>query len=236
MNNIKIYVNTLRLFCMNVDFYIQQKTKLLNDFDKAMKRSKKALIPYFGEEESDKIIRESHKEYCELIPQLPYIGGKENFNTDNLIKSAWYLAIFRSLEKRGKIPKEIWEISYKMTEAYLDSYPQFILRIIGLWEFTRFNKNKLRKQAEKSQKREYPDDWVFNYVEDEGKEFDFGLDYTECGIGKFFHKQKADKYTHFLCKVDFSLSKRYGTGLLRTKTIAEGHEYCDFRFKKGREK
>lgn len=216
------------------DYYIQQKSKLLKDFDKMMKRIRKVFVPYFGEKMTENIILESHEEYESLITQLPYVGGKKNYFTDYLVKSAWFLAIFRVLEKHGKSRDEIGEINNQMIEAYLDSYPQILLRILGRWEFTGYNQNKLKKQAENSQKREYLGDWVFTVVDGDGSEFDFGIDYSECGICKFFNEQKAEEFTPFLCQVDFPMSERYGTGLVRTKTIAEGHEKCDFRFKRGR--
>ncbi|MGF7119220.1 L-2-amino-thiazoline-4-carboxylic acid hydrolase [Methanobacterium oryzae] len=215
-------------------YYIQHKLKLLKDFNRVMKKSKNSLFPYFGEEKTENIILESQEEFEALITILPHIGGKKNYNTDYLIKSAWFLAVFNVLKRHGKSKEEIGEISHLMTEAYLDSYPQFLLRIRGRLEFTWYNKYRLKKQAQKSQKRKYPEDWVFTFVEGNGNDFDFGLDYAECGICKFFQKQKAEEFIPLVCQADFHISKRYGTGLMRTKTIVEGYQYCNSRFKKDR--
>ena len=38
-----------------------------------------------------------------------------------------------------------------------------------------------------------------------------------------------------MCLSDYVVSKAFNRGLVRYKTIAEGAEKCDFRFKKGRE-
>ena len=75
------------------------------------------------------------------------------------------------------------------------------------------------------------------YIEEKGHGIflDFGMDFTECAICKFFHAQGADEFTPFLCSLDFPMSKALGTGLVRTMTLAEGAEKCDFRYKRGRE-
>ena len=121
---------------------------------------------------------------------------------------------------------------YEGVEAQVRSYPKFLLRIVGRWQMT---KSKLRRYAAESQKRAYPQDWICTFVEGHGREFDFGMDYTKCGICKFFHYQGADEFAPYLCLLDFPTQKAMGTGMVRTMTIAEGAEKCDFRFKRGRE-
>jgi hypothetical protein len=38
-----------------------------------------------------------------------------------------------------------------------------------------------------------------------------------------------------MCLADFPMSEAFGSGLVRTTTIAEGFNRCDFRFKRGGE-
>ncbi len=38
----------------------------------------------------------------------------------------------------------------------------------------------------------------------------------------------------YICVLDFPISKAFDRGLIRTMTIAEGADICDFRYKKGR--
>ena len=93
----------------------------------------------------------------------------------------------------------------------------------------------MRKAASKSQERAHPADWVFSFVEGDGEEFDWGIDFTECRIVKFFRAQGAGELAPYLCLGDFPISDAFGTGLIRNTTIAEGGDRCDFRFKRGRE-
>ena len=119
-----------------------------------------------------------------------------------------------------------------------NSTPWLIKVFIRLLVKTLFNnilKRKVKKLAEESQKRLYPDNWIATFVEGDGKEFDFGIDYTQCGIVNFLHDQGAPELAPYMCLLDFPHSRLTRTGLVRTMTIAEGYKKCDFRFKKGRE-
>ncbi len=54
------------------------------------------------------------------------------------------------------------------------------------------------------------------------------MDYTECAVCKFLHSQGADQFTLYLCLFDFPMSRFTGSGLVRTTTLVEGAEKCDF--------
>ena len=218
------------------DYYTSQKSKLLKDFDKTVRKyGRKILVRHYGDALADTILKEGRQEFEVLIPELPYIGGKKNPWTNILIQCTGFLALYRVLEAHGKTVEEAGRMAYELAEAQLLSYPKLLRRLIGRWSFTRYKLNKLRRQAAASQKRLYPEDWVLSFVQGDGKEFDYGMDITECAICKFFHAQGADELTPFGCLTDFAMSKALGLGLVRTMTIAEGAEKCDFRFKRGRE-
>ena len=92
---------------------------------------------------------------------------------------------------------------------------------------------KLRGAAAASQMRKYSGDFVSSFIEGDGENFDFGLDITECGICKLYKAQGAEKLARYMCLSDYVVSKAFNRGLVRYKTIAEGSEKCDFRYKKG---
>ena len=91
------------------------------------------------------------------------------------------------------------------------------------------------EQAKKSQKRHYPGDWVWKFVEGDGVHFDYSYDFIECGTQKLYHEKGADEFLPFYCYLDFVLERTTGWGFTRTMTLAEGHDKCDFRWKKGGE-
>lgn len=216
-------------------YYVLRKAKLLGDFDKAAKIMSGIVASRYGAGFADEAIRESRREYEALIPELPYIGGRKNRLTEALVSSAWPLALYRTFKRRGKLVEETGRVINELVEARLRAYPRLLLYAIGRYRFSGCFRSKLRREAALRQKRKYAGDWVTVFVEGDGIEFDYGIDYTECGICKLFRARNADELIPFMCLTDFPVSRKLGTGLVRTTTLADGFDRCDFRFKRGRE-
>jgi hypothetical protein len=216
------------------DYYVAETSKLLRDFDKNIEKyGRRILASHYGEDQADTILKENHREYEALIPKIPYVGGKKNPLETYLIQSAWALALYRALKNRGRTAEETGSICYEMIEAQVYSYPRLLRDLVGRWYFARY-RSGVRKGSAESQRRLYPEDWVWSFIQGDGREFDFGMDMTECAICKFFHAQGADQLTPHLCRTDFAVSKALGMGLVRTTTLAEGGAKCDFRYKRRR--
>jgi hypothetical protein len=217
------------------DYYVSRKPELLKSYDKGTKPLGKILASRFDDKHTNTILVESRQEFEAIIPQIPYIGGDENFNTKNLIMASSCLAIYRVLKDHGKTAEEVGKIIYEMTEALVD-YPKFILHLIGRLKYGKGYEKRLKEWAAESQKRQYPEDWVGTFIEGDRREFDYGIDMTECGILKFFQAQGAGEIVPYICvSMDGIFSKAFNRGLVRTMTLAQGYDRCDFRYKRGRE-
>lgn len=83
--------------------------------------------------------------------------------------------------------------------------------------------------------RRYPGDYVLDFIDGEGREFDYGVDYLECASCKFLKAEGEFYLAEYLCAVGRSASELLGWGLARTMPLAGGSERCDFRFKQGGE-
>ena len=208
--------------------------KLLREFDRTAGRVRGVFVSRFGEESTQALILEAHQAYAALIPQLPYIGGKQPF-TQFLISTAWLLAMYRVLQRKGQTVEEAGKIGYDVMEAYLQAYPRYLRRFLGHMTWSRRYLRRLRERAAESQERRYPGDYVFTFVEGDGLTFDYGVDYAECATVKFLQAQGAPELAPYLCAADILYSQALGWGLQRTTTLAEGGERCDFRFKRGGE-
>ena len=58
------------------------------------------------------------------------------------------------------------------------------------------------------------------------------FDVTLCPFADYFKDQGVPELTPFgACNLDFAAARAYGVDLIRTQTIADGAEYCDFRWK-----
>jgi len=214
------------------DYYVSRKRKLLRDFDRMVRRVRDVFVSPYGEEQTDALIGETRREYQALIPQLPYIGGKEPY-TQFIIGAAWSLAMYRVLKARGETIEAIGRLIFEVDRAFLKTYPRFMRRLFGHMTFSRRYIRRLRKRAAESHERRYPSDYVYTFVEGDGETFDFGVDYLECATCKFLQQQGASELAPYLCASDLVYSDMLDWGLVRTQTLSEGAEKCDFRFKKG---
>ena len=216
------------------DYYTSQKEKLLRDFGRA-KRFSKVLALHVDDQPSSAIIQETRQEFERLIPKIPYIGGKANNLTQDLIDCTMLLALYKVLKSEGFPSEEIGKMVIEMEQRRVHSYPRFVLKLFGKGIHSPLGKNRLKKAADKQREDRYPGGWVSVYVEGDGEEFDFGIDYLECGLCKFFHQQGADEFTPYLCQFDYVQQRAMRTGFFRSMTLAEGAERCDFRWKRGGE-
>ena len=176
-------------------------------FDELREHTGKVLTASYGEDFSAAIDADARQEFESLIPEIPYIGGDGNELTDELIQASMGLALYRAMKKRGKTVEEIGEVLYRTVEAMATSYPKLLTRAIGFYQMSGFGQRPMRRAALESQSRLYPADWVFSFVEGDGEAFDWGIDFTECGIVKFFRAQGAEELAPYMCLADYPVSE-----------------------------
>jgi hypothetical protein len=220
---------------MSEHYYLSQKKSLMRSFERSSKWVMTPLANRYGKELSKAIVQHARNEYETLIPQIPFIGGKKNRWTTDLLESAQILALFRAMHAYGQTPSETADVLYEGMRIRLAQYPRFLLRFIGRWQFSNLFLKTLQHQAAVTHTRSCPDDFVAEVVIGDGKEFDWGIDFTECAIEKFYRAQNALEFLPYVCRLDYLTSAAFGIGLVRTKTLANGDERCNPRLKQGRE-
>lgn len=217
------------------NYYVVNKERMVKSIRGQVQSLKSVLKKYYEDSIVDDIINQVYVEFEQLLPKMPYIGGMDNLLTKQIVGSSPYLALYKALKRKEMPTDNIGKVIYDSSVLYWNSYPK-ILGPLMRWYFTSkgYFKKTLYAGAVEYQKRKYNGDFVYSAVDGSGKDFDYGIDYTECAICKFFHEQNADEITPYICLNDFVESDVFKMGLVRTTTIAEGKEKCDFRFHKGR--
>jgi hypothetical protein len=86
--------------------------------------------------------------------------------------------------------------------------------------------------SKESQEKRYPEGYVYEFVEGDGENFDYGVNYLECAVYKFFKVQDAERFVPFICIYDFVMARAAGYGFNRTQTIWNSAPFCDFRYSK----
>jgi len=218
----------------SISYYINKEEKLLDDMENKQKVFKPSLAGYYSKEEIDTIINETNTVFISLIPDIPYIGGDASAMTEDIEQAAMVLAFYRVQKEHGRSTEEIGKIITESVQREINKFPKWVTHIIGGKFFTKRHIEKLKKNCITSQSREYDGNWVTFYVEGDGKTFDYGYNHVECGIVKYLAKNNASDLIPYLCSLDFIYSDAFDEGLVRTSTIAENKEYCDFRYKRER--
>ena len=85
------------------------------------------------------------------------------------------------------------------------------------------------KWSEESHKRRNENNWVVDVLP-KCAEYDLGYDYHECGICKICKDEGCFELAKYLCRLDYVIADMMDAKLVRTKTIAEGADMCDFRY------
>jgi hypothetical protein len=142
------------------------------------------------------------------------------------------LAIYRVMKRRGKTVAEIGDFVREMAQAWVNRYPPLVRRLLGRMYMSQFWRNRMDRKAEESQKRRFPLNFVYEIVPGDGEAFEWGVNYLECGVVKFFHRQGASEFSPYACQLDYLLFPALGIELKRQGTIAQGCTHCDFRFRR----
>ena len=215
-------------------YYVSRSAKLLKRFDKTTDVVQKIFVARYGDEFGKHILKVARREFEAFIPRIPYISGNVPALRVFLIISAWELAVYWAMKKHGKTAEEAWDLCHAALQVRLKTVPKFVRVLARIYLFSNFAKKRARKIAVRS--RRHPlGDFEFNFVEGDGLNFDWGIDYTGCSIYKFMRDEGADEFAPYACLSHIALSEAFGWGLMRTETLAEGDKRCDFRFKKGGE-
>ena len=215
-------------------YYVAHKDELLEAFRQTNEGARQYLTARHDSQLAQEVTEEAADIFERLLPDLPDVGGERNADTVFIPMAAWYVALYRPMKARGLTAEDTGRMFYELYKQDLEQMPKAEALAKGAKRFTPQAFAEMKQWADWTRKREYPANWVARFLPGDGKAFDFGYNYTECGACKYFRAQGAMDVAPYFCLTDFLRSRTFGTGLARTKTIAQGGDLCDFRYKKGR--
>ena len=214
-------------------YYVRHKTEIMNEFEKMVLIAAEVGRKHFSEETLTNLTSKSREELEALLPSLPYLGGKESPSLGLILQSAQTLAFYKACKSVGTEVREFGQLMYEVGEAYYDSLSSIKKRMFHWLAFSDRVKGGWRRWATETQKRQYPGNWVAEFVEGDGKSFGWGLNFVECGWMKLIREHHAEEAAPYACLGDFIRMRAIGVGFKRTRTLGCGHPNCDFRFVKG---
>lgn len=218
---------------LSQEYWQANEKRLMKDCSSMLNAARPWMVELCGETEAEAVLAESQAAYQSLLPQVPFIGGDDNTLTETLYMSAVALALYRSMQAHGQLLEETGRILYRVMES-LANFNDPLASAHSRNPTGKAAQDEFRRMARWSEQSPYPDDWKLNFVEGDEQSFDFGVDYTACGLVKFYQAQNAVELAPYMCLGDFPISQAMDSGLVRTTTLARGGACCDFRFKAGR--
>jgi len=195
------------------------------------KLSRPKIDELLGPENYGRCCKAMLKEYDQFAPRLPLIKGKRNRNTF-YASAPFMLSLYRAL--RG-------EFAFSQDNA-LDILNEVTsYKVLKDWENRAVTKFVMSRAAESEVFRkltlkgfewegEEEYGWASEFPESDAH---IAVNITRCGLVKWFREQGVPEIAPIACKGDFVWAKfMTGLKLIRTKTLAEGYDICDFRYVK----
>jgi hypothetical protein len=179
----------------------------------------------------DGIRQEVMDEFEIVLTQMPYVGGAASRMSDFFMRLMGFIAISRVLRRHDVPLSVIGEIERETYKAQMLTVPEAERLAAGRQFMSSENQAFLREQAIKSLQKEFPEDFVYDFVEPgPGDKFEFGINYKGCGFCKFAACHGDKEILPNICGLDFDAYATRGIHLERTQTLAGGANHCDFRF------
>ena len=88
------------------------------------------------------------------------------------------------------------------------------------------------KKDEKILKRNNAEDQIDFHEYGENSEYAYKINIKKCAKMKFVKKLGLEEFAPYICQIDRIFAEELGFCLVRTQTIADGGEFCDFKMKK----
>lgn len=186
----------------------------------------KELACFLNKADSKAIMVKGKQEYRKIIVRTDGIGGmKRNPMTMNLINGSMLIAVYKA--SKGRVTVD------QMGQIYMNALSgNAVVRKFSKKDCFNADWQKKRNEvALKSQKREFSNDWVSEFLP--GKNVnEYGINFYECGICKLCKQENCFELASQMCKFDYVMAEAMGAELTRTKTIAGGNQLCDFFYRK----
>src|SRR4030081_2941996 len=171
----------------------------------------------------DKIRQEVMAEFEIVLTQMPYVGGAASRMSDFFMRLMGFMAIGRVLRRHGLALPVIGEIERESYKAQLLTVPEAERLARGVQFMSSESQASIREQAAKSHAEEYPEDFVYDFVEPGPDDsFEFGINYKACGFCKFAARRGDKEILPHICGLDFEAYATRGIRLERTQTLAGG--------------
>lgn len=161
-----------------------------------------------------KALKEVKSKFKEVLKRTPDIG-----KTPFLFMLKWGCLQFSLPQVFEDLTEEEFRMSVR--EIFTSSKTKNMIKNDPV-----FSEERMKKFAQSE--NVHPFDWVRNpdksYLPKEMR-----INFTRCGLCNLGKQEHMEKWTPYMCELDYVMMKGSDAELIRTKTLAYGDDCCDFR-------
>ncbi len=211
---------------------MSKENKILKSYGKLSKKAESILLEVYDKDTVTEIIIKTEEQYKNIIPRLPYIGGKNNVMTPIIEFNGWIISFYKAMNQKGFDATVVAYIARAVFLSIFNKIPKPIGALIGKVPFTGAGIKFFKKQAEKSQLKQYPEDFVYTIevIKKEGKEVEVEFEFLECAVHKFYQAEDAEALKVFCNFGDPIYSQRFEMGVNADHTFAQGCHTCRLNY------
>jgi len=188
---------------------------------------KNELKHHYKNNEIKEIIKKTKNEYLNIILRTPKMGGNKNIYIGNMYLGAYLIGLYKNIKEKISIERYNDMIQNGLKNFLKKNY--ILLKMKSVNYLSEKYKRKLYKRTKWARENEtkYPWNWQIRIPE---KQKDSGIyyEFTQCGLCKLFIAENVPELTYILCNTDYLVFSFGGYKLIRTETLAQGDECCDF--------
>lgn len=219
---------------MTHPYYAARAPQIVADFRDSLRLAAPTFARVAPELDLDALWPEIAVQLDDVIAALPWVGGDGGRMTGYFEQNAGVIALGRVLIAQGLAKPTVAHLLQRTFLARLGAMDREARAALGRAFMSPASLEQLRRLAEQSRTRENPGDFVYTFVEagqESGEEFDFGLNYQECGFCKLCGTTGDTDILPMICGMDEESYALRGVRLTRTQTLASGATHCNFRYR-----
>jgi hypothetical protein len=201
-------------------------------FEIFLRQIRPFVILHHGERLASEIIDATRVEYEQVRPYVPDIGGLRNVYQPVMTVNGWVVALFRTMSARGLTAKDTIRVCHEGMDAFIKRMPGWLLHVIGRLVLSPPGRWYFERQARRSQKRRYAEDFVWHV--ERGADGEISMVFDECAVNKWYEAEGVRELKPYCNFADVTYSRLMGMGIDASKTIGLGCAQCALRFKQGR--
>jgi len=184
----------------------------------------------YGDEIAQKVRTEAKREYKELLPFVPKVGGFRNYFAGIVVANGWFIATYKAMKIVGYTVDDSMMVWAELTDDLFRKMPGWMQTRIGKFLTSDGAINNFHNQAKKSQLRKYPADWVYQINDIEG--LDLAFEFEECAAVKMYCELGVEEMSPYCSFADVTYSAYLGIGIDATETLGLGFKSCKLYYQR----